>query len=141
MKIALASDHAGLELRRELVRFVRILGHQAVDLGTESAKSCDYPDYAKAAARSLVAGEVDRAILVCGTGQGVAMTANGFAGVRCCVCSETFSARMSREHNNANALALGGRVVGVGLAQEIVRAWLDAPFDGGRHTARVAKID
>ncbi|MAE70895.1 MAG: ribose 5-phosphate isomerase B [Gemmatimonadetes bacterium] len=141
MKIALASDHAGLDLRQELVRFVRDLGHEAVDLGTESGASCDYPDYAKTAARSLAAGEVDRAILVCGTGQGVAMTANRFAGVRCCVCTETFSARMSRAHNDANALAMGAWVVGTGLAQEIVRVWLDAAFDGGRHTGRVAKID
>jgi ribose 5-phosphate isomerase B len=140
MRIAFASDHAALELRAALMGFVVGLGHEAVDLGTDSAESCDYPDFARAGAEALQSGRVERAILICGTGQGMAMTANRFDGVRCCACSDVYSARMSRAHNDANALALGARVVAVGLACEIVEVWLRSDFEGGRHSRRVAKI-
>jgi len=141
MRIALASDHTAIELRKELGAWVRAQGHEVVDLGTHSSASCDYPDLARAGAELLGRGEVERAILFCGTGQGMAMTANRVAGVRCCVCSESYSARMSRAHNDAYARALGARVIAFGLAREITQAWLETPFDGDRHVGRVAKIE
>ncbi len=140
MRIAFASDHAAIELRTVLMDFVADLGHEVLDLGTKSRESCDYPDFARAGAEALQAGRAERAILICGTGQGMAMTANRFAGVRCCACSDVYSARMSRAHNDANALALGARVVAAGLACEIVEVWLRTSFEGGRHSRRVAKI-
>lgn len=140
MKIGFASDHAAIELRTRVASFVRTLGHEVVDLGAFEKGPSDYPDHARAAVQKLLAGEVERIILFCGTGQGMAMTANHHEGVRCAVCSDVFSARMSRAHNDANALALGARVVAEGLAREIVGVWLEAQFEGGRHVARVAKI-
>lgn len=142
MRIALAADHGGYELKNHLRAFVEKAGHTATDLGTDGAASVDYPDYAKKAAHGLVAGDWDLAILVCGTGLGMSITANRVPGVRAACVSDTYSARLTREHNDANVLCLGARVLGFGLAEDIVHAWLTAaPSTEPRHTARVAKID
>ncbi|MCI1691126.1 MAG: ribose 5-phosphate isomerase B [Actinomyces sp.] len=141
MRIAMGSDHAGFELKEHLARRLRDQGHEVIDVGTHSTQSCDYPVFGEAAARKVASGEADRAVLVCGTGQGIGMSANKVAGVRCAIVSEAFSARLSREHNDANALAIGARVVGPGVAEEIVDVWLATDFLGGRHARRVAQID
>lgn len=141
MRIIVASDHAGLELKNGLARYIRQLGHDVKDVGTNTSESVDYPAFGERAARELARGVADRAILVCGTGQGIGMAANKVPGVRCAIVSDTYSARMSREHNDANAIALGARVVGEGLAEEIVGIWLCTDFLGGRHERRVRMLD
>lgn len=140
MKVVVGSDHAGLELKRALSEHLRSKGHDLEDVGTDGPASCDYPDFAQAVARLVASGEADRGILVCGTGQGMAIAANKVPGVRAGCVSDTFSARMIAAHNDARVLCLGQRVVGQGLAVEIVEAWLGTTFEGGRHAARVAKI-
>ena len=140
MRIAVGSDHAGFELKEFLREFLREEGHEVVDKGTYSPGSCDYPDYAVAVAQAVAAGEVDRGILICGTGIGMAIAANKVPGVRAAVCSEPLSARLTREDNDTNVLALGGRLIGPSMAKEIVRVWLETPFAGGRHQRRVDKI-
>lgn len=139
------SDHAGIELKRALVEHATRRGFSVTDLGTESSASCDYPDFAHSVADAVVRGaDVSPAplgVLVCGTGIGMSIAANRHAGVRAAVVSDTFSARMTRMHNDANVLCLGARVVGVGLAQDILDAFLDAAYEGGRHAGRVAKIE
>jgi ribose 5-phosphate isomerase B len=136
-----ASDHAGLELKRSLAKALEQRGLPLRDFGTNSADSCDYPDFAHAVARALERGEIDRALLVCGTGVGMSIAVNRHRSARAVVCSEPFSARMARQHNDANVLCLGARVVGVGTALEVLEAFLAAEFEGGRHAARVAKIE
>lgn len=141
MRIAIASDHGGYHLKAAISDLVAKLGHVCDDLGTHSADAVDYPDYARAVARGVADGAYDRGILVCGTGQGMAITANKVDGVRAAVCQDTYSARMSREHNDTNVLCLGGRVLGSGLAEDIVKAWLEADFSGEqRHRRRLGKI-
>ncbi len=140
MKIAIGCDHAGYRLKGEVMSFIDKLGHQAVDFGTDSEASVDYPDFAAKAARAVSQGNADLGILICGTGLGMAIAANKVRGVRAVTCGDTFSARASREHNNANVLCLGARVTGGGLALDIVRTWLEAEFQGGRHERRVSKI-
>lgn len=140
MRLAIGSDHAGLELKVELVSHLRTSGHEVTDLGTHDKSSIDYPDYAEKVARAVVDGDSELGFLVCGSGQGMCMAANKIQGVRAAVCSDTFSAHAVREHNNANVLCLGQRVIGPGLAQEIVDAFLQAEFEGGRHARRVGKI-
>lgn len=140
-RIDIASDHAGYELKTVLVEELRRRGFTVRDHGTSSTASCDYPDFAHALARSIANGEANRGILVCGTGVGMSIAANRHPEVRAVVCSEPFSARMSRKHNDANVLCLGARVVGVGTALDIVDAFLESEFEGGRHAARVAKIN
>lgn len=139
--LGVGADHAGLELKRALVTELERRGIVVRDLGTTTSDSCDYPDFAHAAGRAIGEGEFERAILVCGTGVGMSIAANRHASVRAVVCSEPLSARMSRQHNDANVLCLGARVVGVGTAIDIVEAFLGTTFEGGRHTARVAKIN
>ena len=142
MKIALGADHGGFELKKELVEGLRDLKYVIDDLGAFSTEPSDYPDVAHAAARGVAEGTHERAILVCGTGVGMAIVANRYRGVRAANCTDVFSARFSRAHNDANVLTLGGRVLGVGLAWEIVNVWLSTPFGGGeRHVRRVSKID
>ena len=141
MKIALAADHGGFNLKKDLAAYVAELGHEAIDLGTNSAESVDYPDYARKLTDAIKSGKAELGILVCGTGQGVAMTANKQPGIRAGVVSDTFSARMIRAHNNANVICLGERVVGTGLARELVKTYLETSFEGGRHERRVAKIE
>lgn len=140
MRIGIGSDHGGFELKEELKRFMEEREIEVVDFGTYSKDSVDYPDYGKIVAEAVAAGEVERAVVICGTGIGISISANKVKGIRCALCGDTYSARMSREHNNANMLALGGRVLGVGLATEILMAWLEGKFQGGRHQLRVDKI-
>ncbi|MBI3128815.1 MAG: ribose 5-phosphate isomerase B [Candidatus Tectomicrobia bacterium] len=138
--IALASDHAGFQAKEAVKAVLRELGIPFRDYGTHSEDSCDYPDFAAQAARAVSEGESERAILACGSGTGMAMVANKFPGVRAAACHDEWCARMSRMHNDANVLALGGRVLGAEAVQQMVRLWLDTPFEGGRHSRRVAKI-
>jgi ribose 5-phosphate isomerase B len=135
-----ACDHAGLELKQSLVAELVRRGVEVRDFGTDSAASCDYPDFAHALGDALETGEIERGLLVCGTGVGMSISANRHAGVRAVVCSEPLSARMSRKHNDANVLCLGARVIGTDTANDILAAFLDAEFEGGRHAKRVAKI-
>jgi ribose 5-phosphate isomerase B len=140
MVIALGADHAGWELKEALKAWLIESGHQVLDFGTHSPESVDYPDYALLVADAVASGKAERGLLVCGTGIGMAMTANKVPGVRAAPCTDAFTARMSREHNDANVLALGGRLMDRDLGLEILRLWLGAEFAGGRHERRVAKI-
>lgn len=139
-KIAVGADHGGYELKHLIVEHLRRQGYEVQDLGTHGPEPVDYPDYAQQVARAVAAGEYDLGILICGTGIGMSIAANKIVGIRAAVCGDTYSARMSRLHNNANILCLGGRVLGPGLALDIVDAWLSAEFEGGRHARRVEKI-
>ncbi len=140
MKIGLGSDHGGFELKEHIKEYLEKEGIEYIDYGTYSADSVDYPDYGKKLSQAVVSGEVDRGIAICGTGIGISIACNKVKGIRCALCSDTYSARMSVEHNNANILALGGRVLGKDLALEIVSTWLKAKFQGGRHERRINKI-
>ncbi len=135
--IALGSDHAGLELKREIMKHLDELSLEYKDYGTYTSESCDYPVYGEAVGRAVASGECERGILVCGTGIGISLAANKVKGVRAAVCSDTFSAEMSRAHNDANIISVGARVVGTGLALKIIDAFLNTPFEGGRHQRRV----
>ncbi len=138
--LVVGSDHAGLELKRALVSVAEDLGYEVRDVGTHTTDSTDYPDYAHAVADAVAAGE-GLGLLVCGTGIGMSISANRHPGVRAAACSDVYSARMSRQHNDANVLCVGGRVVGVGLAAQILEAFLGEQFEGGRHERRVRKIE
>ncbi|MFA9411719.1 MAG: ribose 5-phosphate isomerase B [Deltaproteobacteria bacterium] len=138
--LIVGSDHAGLELKRELLGVAAELGYEVVDIGTHTSDSTDYPDYAHQVASAVGRGE-GLGLLVCGTGIGMSMAANRHAGVRAAVCGDVFSASMTRQHNDANVLCIGARVVGGGLAAEILKAFLSASFEGGRHERRVNKIE
>lgn len=140
MKIAIGCDHGGLELKKEVLAYLKGQGHEVEDFGTHSNESCDYPKYGVAVAEAVVGGMFEKGIIVCGTGQGIALAANKVKGVRAVVCSDTFSAEMTRAHNDANILSLGERVVGKGLALKIVETWLNTSFEGGRHANRVDLI-
>jgi len=139
--LLIASDHAGFELKEKLKRALQERGVAFDDLGTHSPDSVDYPDYARQVARAISQGEAERGVLVCGSGQGMAMTANRYHGVRAALPWSEETARLSREHNDANVLALGGRVLPADAAEKILQVWLDTPFQGGRHAGRVKKID
>lgn len=141
MKLVLASDHGGYELKEEIKKHLEEKGYAFEDIGTHSKESVDYPEYGRAAAEFVASGKADKGILCCGTGIGISLAANKVKGIRCANVSDTFSAKMSRAHNDANMLSLGGRVVGVGLALEIVDAWLETEFEGGRHQRRIDKIE
>jgi ribose 5-phosphate isomerase B len=138
--LIVGSDHAGLELKRELSGVAAELGYEVVDIGTHTSDSTDYPDYAHQVASAVGRGE-GLGLLVCGTGVGMSMTANRHHGVRAALCGDVFTASMSRQHNDANVLCIGARVVGGGLAAEILKAFLSASFEGGRHERRVKKIE
>ena len=138
--IALGADHAGWELKEALKAWLIEKGHQVLDFGTHSPESVDYPDYALEVAESVASGKAERGLLVCGTGIGMTMTANKVPGIRAALCSDPFVARMSREHNDANILALGGRLTDRDLGLEILRMWLSTEFAGGRHEGRLGKI-
>jgi len=141
MLIAIASDHGGFRTKGEVARLLTSMGHTCHDLGPHERDSVDYPDYAQRVATAVADGLYDSGILICGTGQGMAMSANKVKGIRAAVCQDTYSAKMSREHNDANVLCMGERVLGPGLAEEIVKAWLEAEFsEEERHSRRVAKI-
>lgn len=140
MKIALGADHGGYDLKTAIKKHLTELGHEVVDFGTDDHASCDYPLIAEPAARAVAAGECERGILVCGTGIGIGIAANKVPGIRAALCHDTFSARASRNHNNANMLTMGQRVIGEGLALDIVDVWLESDFEGGRHERRVNEI-
>ena len=140
MKVFIGGDHAGVELRAHLRQAMEGWGHEVVDLGTQSHESVDYPDYAQAVGEHVARGE-GRGVLVCGTGIGVDIAANKISGVRSARLTDTYSARMSRQHNDANVITLGARVTGDALAEEILKVWLDTPFEGGRHQRRVDKLN
>jgi len=140
MKIAIGCDHAGLELKKEIISLLDDLDIECVDYGTQSPKSVDYPDIGEKVSEVVSSGETDKGILICGTGIGMSMVANKFPKIRASLCNELFTARMSRLHNDANILVLGGRIVGKDLAKEIVRTWVSTPFEGERHCMRLKKI-
>ncbi|HUS69808.1 MAG TPA: ribose 5-phosphate isomerase B [Anaerolineae bacterium] len=141
MLIAIASDHGGFRLKGELTRLLPSIGHACHDLGPHEGNPVDYPDYAQRVATAVADGLYDRAILICGTGQGMAMSANKVKGIRAALCQDTYSAKMSREHNDANVLCMGERALGPGPVEGIVKAWLEAEFSEEEgHSRRVAKI-
>lgn len=139
-KLFIAADHAGVALKAKLIEQIRAHGYEAVDLGTDNEASVDYPDYAAEVAERVQRGE-GIGVLVCGSGVGMSITANRYKGVRAALCTDPFVAKATRQHNDANILCLGSRVVGDGLAEEILRVFLETPFEGGRHQRRVDKIE
>ena len=140
MRIAIGSDHAGYEMKCHLVETLGRLGHDVTDLGTDSTESVDYPAICAAVARTVVRGDAERGIVLGGSGQGEQIAANKVRGARAALCNDLYTARMSREHNDANILSMGGRIVGTGLADEIVELWLTTDFEGGRHQRRVDQL-
>ena len=138
--LAIGSDHGGFALKEEIKKYLDSKGIAYQDFGTLTAESCDYPDIANAACQAIVSGQCDRGILICGTGIGISMAANKVKGIRAACCSDYFSAKYTRLHNDANVLCMGGRVVGPGLATELVEVFLSTPFEGGRHQRRIDKI-
>ena len=140
MRIAIGADHAGFALKQHLVGVLHKLGHDVDDRGTHSGEAVDYPPICAAVGRAVAEGLADRGIVLGGSGQGEQMAANKVRGVRAALCNDLYTARMSREHNDANVLAMGGRIVAPGLADEIVALWLSTPFEGGRHQRRVDQI-
>lgn len=140
MKIAIGCDHAGLSLKQDILELLKILNVEYVDFGTNNADSVDYPDFGKKVSELVSSGKADRGILICGTGIGMSIVANKFPNVRAALCNDLFTARMSRLHNDANILVMGGRIIGPDLAREIVRTWLTTPFEGERHLKRLNKI-
>ncbi len=139
-KLVIGNDHAAVELKNQIMEYLTGKGYEVINIGTDSSESFKYPISGYKAAKMVASGEVDGGILICGTGVGISLAANKVDGIRCCVCSEPYSAKMSREHNNANMLAFGARVVGLDLAKMIVDTWLEAEFQGGRHQERVDMI-
>ncbi len=140
MKIAIASDHTGVELKLEIIKYLKELRHEVSDFGTNSKESIDYPIYGKKVADEVAKGKYDGGVLICGTGIGISLAANKVKGIRAAVCSEPYSAKLSKMHNNSNIIAFGARVVGVDLAKMIVKEWTEAKFEGGRHSKRVELI-
>ena len=140
MKIAIGADHAGYELKTHLVATLKEMGHEVDDLGTHSEESVDYPPICAAVGRAVARGEADRGIVLGGSGQGEQIAANKVRGVRAALCNDLFTARLSRSHNDANVLSMGGRIVAPGLADEILAVWLTTDFEGGRHTRRVEQL-
>ena len=138
--IAIGCDHGGVTLKAELMKHLTEKNIPFKDFGTYTEESCDYPDIAKPVCESILSGECEKGILICGTGIGISMAANKIHGIRAAVCSDYFSAKYTRLHNDANVLCLGGRVVGPGLACELVEVFLNTPFEGGRHSGRIEKL-
>ena len=141
MKIAIGNDHVAVEMKKQISEYLKSLGHEVINFGTDSEERCDYPVIGEAVARSIANGEVERGIVICGTGVGISLAANRVRGVRAVVCSEPYSATLSRKHNKTNVLAFGARVIGIELAKLIVKSWLDTEFEGGRHEKRVQMLD
>lgn len=140
MRVSMGSDHAGYRLKEELKAFLHSEGHEVLDVGTDSEETVDYPDFCAAAARAVIDGRADRAIVLGGSGQGEQLAANKVRGTRAALCNDVHLAQLSRRHNDANVLAMGGRIVATELAKEIVKLWLATPFDGGRHAKRLEQI-
>ena len=140
MKIGIGNDHAAVELKNEIKAYLEEKGHEVINIGIDTHDSCNYPEYGEKAGRMVAAGEVDGGVLICGTGVGISIAANKVKGVRAAVCSEPVTARLVKEHNNANIIAFGARIVGSETAKAIVDAWLNAEFQGGRHQTRIDMI-
>ncbi|PLT35876.1 ribose 5-phosphate isomerase B [Bacillus sp. V5-8f] len=140
MKVAIASDHGGINIREEIKNLMNDLGIEFEDFGCECDTSVDYPDYALPVAEKVANGEYDRGILICGTGIGMSIAANKVKGIRCALVHDVYSAKLTRQHNDSNILAMGERVIGPGLAREIAKAWLTSEFEAGRHANRIGKI-
>lgn len=140
MKIVIGADHGGFELKQQVVSQLETLGYDVLDIGCHSAESVDYPDIAEGVANKIIAGDCARGILICGTGIGMSMAVNRDERIRAALCHDEFTARMSREHNDANVLCIGARVLGPGLVEEMVRVWLATDFAGGRHQRRIDKF-
>ncbi|MBE3570250.1 MAG: ribose 5-phosphate isomerase B [Bacillales bacterium] len=140
MKVAIASDHGGIHIRAEIKKLMEELGIDYEDFGCECETSVDYPDYALPVAEKVANGEFDRAILICGTGVGMSISANKVKGIRCALVHDVYTAKLTRKHNDSNILAMGERVIGPGLAREIAKVWLTTEFEGGRHERRIGKI-
>lgn len=140
MKIGIGNDHSAIALKKTILDFLKEKGHDVVDYGTNSETSSDYPVYGRLVAEAIMSGEVEQGILICGTGLGISLAANKVKGIRAAVCSEPYTAKMARAHNNCNVLAFGARVVGSELAKMIVETWLETEFEGGRHLKRVNMI-
>lgn len=140
MKISIGSDHGAFAMKEHLKQYLTEQGHQVVDCGTYSTDSCDYADFAKAAAQLVASGDCDRGIVMCTTGIGISIAVNKVRGIRCALCSEPYSAEMTRRHNDANMLAMGGALIGPNMADRIVDVFLNTEFEGGRHARRVGKI-
>lgn len=141
MRIAIGSDHAGVHYKSVLVEFMRALGHEVKDFGTDSDESVDYPDFIRPVAEAVARGDFDRGVVLGGSGNGEAMTANKVRGARCALCWDTTTARLAREHNDANMVSMGQRVIGVETAKDIMRVFLSTDFEGGRHVRRIAKME
>ena len=141
MRIAIGNDHAAVELKKGIKEYVESMGHEVVNFGTDTTESCNYPEYGEKVGRAVASGEFDCGILICGTGVGISIAANKVNGVRAAVCSDTATARLVKQHNNANIIAFGERIVGVELAKDIVKAYLEAEFEGGRHATRIAMLE
>jgi len=141
MRIVMGCDHIGYMLKSELKKHIESMGHTTIDVGAFSPESSDYPVYGKLAAEKIVCGEADLAVLFCGTGFGISLAANKIKGIRCVNCSEPYTAQLARKHNDANAIALGARVIGLELAKMIIDAFLSASFEGGRHAVRLAMVE
>lgn len=140
MKVAIASDHGGINIREEIKSLMEEMGVEFEDFGCDCETSVDYPDYALPVAEKVASGEFDRGILICGTGIGMSIAANKVNGIRCALVHDVFSAKVTRQHNDTNMIAMGERVIGAGLAREIAKAWLTSDFEGGRHATRIGKI-
>ena len=140
MKIAIGSDHVGIDMKKEIVNYLSKLGYEVNDFGAYTSERTDYPIYGKKVADGVASGQYDAGVLICGTGIGISISANKVKGIRAAVCSEPYSAKLSKEHNNSNIIAFGSRVVGVDLAKMIVKEWLDAKYEGGRHSNRINMI-
>ena len=140
MKIGIGNDHAALEMKNQVMEYLEEKGYEVINYGTNTPESCNYPEFGEKVGRAVVSGEVDCGILICGTGVGISLAANKVKGVRAVVCSEPYSAKLSKQHNNTNILAFGARVVGIELAKMIIDEWLGAEFEGGRHQRRIEKI-
>ena len=139
-KLAIGNDHVAVEMKKEIMTYLQEKGYELINVGTDDPGRFDYPISGYKVAKMVAAGEVDGGILICGTGVGISLSANKVKGIRCCVCSEPYSAKLSKQHNNTNIIAFGARVVGVELAKMIVDSWLEAEFEGGRHQRRIDMI-
>ena len=140
MKIGIANDHAAVEMKNEVIAYLESKGYEVVNYGTDTHDSCNYPEFGEKIGRAVVSGEVDKGIAICGSGLGISLAANKVKGVRACLCSEPYTTKMSREHNDANVLAFGARVIGIEMAKMIIDTWLGTEFLGGRHQTRVDMI-
>lgn len=141
MKIAMACDHGGLELKESIKKYLEEQGIEVLDLGTNTTDSVDYPEYGKACGEAVASGKVQRGIVCCGTGIGISIAANKVKGVRCALCTDAHMAEMTRKHNDANILAMGGRIIDIETAKNITQTWLDTEFEGGRHQRRIDMLN